>query len=164
VKPGRQAGDAGAAVLQNPPMLRARRLLVVLSGLAALAPVTVASAAPPENAAARLAAAQARWKKLGSKSYTYRVLVSCSGCMVAPATVTVRGGKATTMPATGYGAYKTVARVFTTIKHDLAEQPYAFHATYNKVTGVPIDLSVHQDKLGVDDYYGFGIRGFRRLD
>jgi hypothetical protein len=152
-------------VLQNPPMLRARRLLVVLLGLAVVAPASVTAAgAPRENAAARLAAAQARWKKLGSKSYTYRVLVSCGGCMVPPATVTVRGGKATTQPATGYGAYKTIARLFTTIKHDLAEQPYAFHATYNKVTGVPIDLSVHQTKLGVDDYYGFGIRGFRRLD
>jgi hypothetical protein len=150
-------------VLQNPPMLRARRLLVVLLGLAVVVPAS-AAAAPPKNAAARLAAAQARWKKLGSKSYTYRVLVSCNGCMVAPATVTVRGGKATTKPATGYGSYKTVARLFTTIKHDLAERPYAFHATYNKSTGVPIDLSVHQDKLGVDDYYGFGIRGFRRLD
>jgi hypothetical protein len=145
-------------------MLRARRLLAVLLGLVAVAPSGVAWGAPPENAAARLAAAQARWTKLGSKSYTYRVLVSCSGCMVAPATVTVHGGKAITKPASGYGAYKTVARLFTTIKRDLAEQPYAFHATYNKVTGVPIDLSVHQDELGVDDYYGFGIRGFRRLD
>jgi Family of unknown function (DUF6174) len=147
-------------------MLRARRLLVVLLGLAAAAPVSAVGAgagAPRENAVARLAAAQARWKKLGSKSYTYRVLVSCSGCMVPPATVTVRGGKATTQPATGYGSYKTVARLFTIIKHTLAEKPYSFQATYNKTTGVPINVSVHQDKLGVDDYSGFGIRGFRRL-
>ncbi|MCW2984710.1 MAG: hypothetical protein JWR63_2280 [Conexibacter sp.] len=123
-----------------------------------------AAAAPPsrEDAARRLAAARARWKKAAIKSYTYRILVSC-GCSLPEGTVTVRGGKATTKPATGYGDYKTVNRLFSLIKRYLADKPYAFQATYDKTTGVPINISVHQDKLGVDDYYGFGTRAFKKL-
>jgi uncharacterized protein YkwD len=124
-----------------------------------------AAAAPPsrENAARALAAAQARWKKAAIKSYTYRILISCGGCAVPSGVVTVRGGKATTKPATGYGDYKTVNRLFTIIKRWLADKPYAFQAEYDQVTGIPIDVSVHQDELGVDDYAGFGTRGFKRL-
>jgi uncharacterized protein YkwD len=124
-----------------------------------------AAAAPPsrEDAVRRLAAARARWTKAAIKSYTYRILISCSGCMVPVGTVTVRGGKAHTEPATGYGDYKTVNRLFALIKRYLADKPYSFQATYDKTTGVPIDVFVHQDKLGVDDYYGFGTRGFKKL-
>jgi hypothetical protein len=131
---------------------------------APLAPAaSAASTASRATAARRLAAAQARWKKLGTESYTYRVLVTCSGCMVPAGTVTVRGGKATTKPATGYGDYKTVNRLFRLIKRWLADKPYSFQASYGKTTGVPTDVFIHQDKLGVDDYSGFGTRGFERL-
>ncbi|HMJ35958.1 MAG TPA: DUF6174 domain-containing protein [Baekduia sp.] len=123
-----------------------------------------AGASPYAFLADRLAAARARWKKAGIKSYTYRILVSCGGCALPGGTVTVRGGKANTKPATGYGDYKTVNRLFSVIKRFLADKPYSFQATYDRTTGVPIDVSVHQDKLGVDDYYGFGTRGFKKLD
>jgi hypothetical protein len=131
----------------------------------ASASASAATAAPPSRADAtrRLAAAQARWKKAAIKSYTYRILVSCGGCMVPPGTVTVRGGKAHTEPATGYGDYKTVNRLFALIKRYLADKPYSFQATYDKTTGVPTNVSVHQDKLGVDDYFGFGTKGFKKL-
>ncbi|MCW2993083.1 MAG: hypothetical protein JWQ18_578 [Conexibacter sp.] len=124
-----------------------------------------AAAASPsrESAVRRLAGAQARWKKAAIKSYTYKILVSCGACGRPGATVTVRGGKATTKPATGYGDYKTVARLFSLIKRYLADKPYAFQATYDKTTGIPTQVSVHQDELGVDDYYGFATRSFRKL-
>jgi uncharacterized protein YkwD len=123
-----------------------------------------ASATSLKTAAAHLAAAQARWKKLGLKSYSYTVLISCGGCMVPQGHVTVRGGKATTKPATGYGDYKTVNRLFTTIRRAIAEKPYSFQARYDKTTGVPTQVSVHETKLGVDDYSAFGTKDFQRLD
>jgi uncharacterized protein YkwD len=130
---------------------------------AAAATATTASAASLKVAAQRLAAARARWKKLGAQSYTYTVMVSCGGCALPPAKVTVHGGKATTKPATGFGDYKTINRLFTIIKRYLADKPYAFQAKYDKTTGVPTDVFVHQDKLGTDDYYGFGTKDFKRL-
>ena len=128
------------------------------------APLPAAAAtARATSPAQRLAAAERRWRKYAAQSYTYRILVSCGGCMVPEGTVTVHGGKATTKPATGYGDYKTVPRLFALIRSYIVAKPYSFQARYDPTTGVPIDVFVHQTKLGVDDHFGFGTKAFKKL-
>jgi uncharacterized protein YkwD len=129
---------------------------------AAAATATTASAASLKVAAQRLAVAQARWKKLGAKSYSYTILVSCGGCMLPAGKVTVRNGKASAQPA-GFDDYKTINRLFTIIKRWIAEKPYSFQAQYNKQTGVPTHVTMHETKLGTDDYSSFGAVDFKRL-
>jgi hypothetical protein len=126
-------------------------------------PPLFATAAASSDAAA-LAAAKARWTRTGSKSYTYKVAVGGAQVMIPEATVVVRGGQATVTPkGHDYGDVKTVPRLFALIARAIKDKPYSLQARYAPKTGVPTFLAVDDEELALDDVWGFGVRGFRRL-
>lgn len=126
-------------------------------------PAVVATASASASRAAALAAARRRWAKAGIKSYTYTA-APAGQAQIPPAKVVVRGGRATVTPKGDvYDDLKTVPRLFALIAKEIAAKPYTLDVRYAPRTGVPTSFSVDEEKLAVDDVWGFGVRGFRAL-
>ncbi|HEV2147955.1 MAG TPA: DUF6174 domain-containing protein [Longimicrobiaceae bacterium] len=126
----------------------------------------------PGQGRAELRAARARWERQGISDYRYTIIKACGECMpesVAPARVEVRGGRTVSVEALFdarpirrefFDAYDTVEDLFAVIEATLAENPYRFHASYDRRRGHPLSYSVDYDRQMVDDEGGFTVADF----
>jgi hypothetical protein len=148
--------------------MRARAACVLVTALVVIgagsAPAATQHRVAPSiangSAQRHLAAARARWRRHGPRSYTYRLQLTCfcTPDSRRPHTFVVRDGRPV-KPPKGWRAQDTAPKLFKLVAGAIHDRVDGLHVTYYR-SGLLKELDVDQNRRIADDEQSFFVDRF----